>query len=406
MRRAALLLKLPLRNIFRNRRHSLYALATLMIGAAGLLVFMGFNRGTMDEYRENTIRARWGHGQLYLRGYRGAALPEPWEIWIDNPDAVKRKLGSLPGVLGLFPRVTIDAMLTAGGKTVAGRGEGIDGVAEARFFTRLNYVEGGDFRDLASGIVLGQGLAEGLGARAGDELRLTARGKLGTTRSFQATVSGIFHTGSQEFDNRAFRIPLAAAQGLLETDRVETISVALTGTQGWAAFATAASEALPELEAVPFDELDKVYYRHAVEWLDAQFAFIQAIILFMVFFGTFNAVSMTVMERTAEIGTLRANGESRLQIALDQVVEAALLGALGGCLGLAAAWALSVGPLSDGIAMPPAPGLTRGLRITIGFECREVLKVFWLIVATSVAGCLLPSWRATHIPIVEALRHA
>lgn len=405
MRRAVLLVKLSLRNVFRNRRHSLYALATIMIGATGLLIFMGFNKGTMDEYRENTIRARWGHGQLYVRGYRNAGLSKPWEKWIENPLAVTARLRALPGVVDLFPRVTINAILTAGDKTVAGQGEGIDGVAEARFFTRMNYVEGGDFRELASGIVLGEGLARGLNVHVGDEVPLMARGKHGETRSFSAIVTGIFHTGSQEFDNRAFRIPLPRAQGLLGTDRVETVSVALTGADGWPAFARAAANALPDLETVAFDELDRVYYKHAVDWLDAQFAFIQGIVLFMVFFGTFNAVSMTVLERTAEIGTLRANGESKFEIAIGQLVEAATLGIIGGCLGVLAAWVLSVGPLSDGIAMPPAPGLTRGLRITIGFEFREVLKVFLLSVATSVAGSLLPSWRATHIPIVEALRH-
>ena len=64
MRRAALLLRLSLRNVFRNRRRSLFALATIAMGALGLFVFMGFNRGLMNQYRANTIRARWGHGQL------------------------------------------------------------------------------------------------------------------------------------------------------------------------------------------------------------------------------------------------------------------------------------------------------------------------------------------------------
>ena len=163
MRRSALLIKLSLRNVFRNRRHSLYALGTITAGAMGLLVFLGFNRGTMDEYRENTIRARWGHGQLYRQGYRATAHDTPWEQWIQEPEAVMERLRGLPGVQDVFPRVTLNAMLTVREKTVAGQGEGIDGVAEARFFTRLNYVEGGDFKNHASGIVLGQGLARGLG---------------------------------------------------------------------------------------------------------------------------------------------------------------------------------------------------------------------------------------------------
>ena len=141
MRRSVLLLKLSLRNAFRNRRHSLYALATISMGALGLLVFMGFNRGTMDEYRANTIRSRWGHGQLYVRGYYGKAHSRPWDKWIENPNSVIDTLKVLPDVLDVFPRVTVHAMVTANGNAVVGQGEGIDGVAEASFFTRLNYVE-------------------------------------------------------------------------------------------------------------------------------------------------------------------------------------------------------------------------------------------------------------------------
>jgi ABC-type lipoprotein release transport system permease subunit len=101
MSRTGVILKLSLRNVFRNRRHSLYALATITIGSMGLLVFMGFNRGTMDEYRENTIRARWGHGQLYMRGYRGTAHEQPREKWIENPAEAMGKLRAMPPAPGL-----------------------------------------------------------------------------------------------------------------------------------------------------------------------------------------------------------------------------------------------------------------------------------------------------------------
>ena len=54
-------------------------------------------------------------------------------------------------------------------------------------------------------------------------------------------------------------MPLAVAQKLLRTARVERISVALSDDGGWPAFAARAAGALPGLEAVPFDELDEVY---------------------------------------------------------------------------------------------------------------------------------------------------
>ena len=405
MRRMPILFRLSLRNVFRNRRRSMYALATVALGAMGLFVFMGFNRGLMNQYRANTIRARWGHGQLYVLGYRGVAHVRPWEKWIEQPEPVMERLRALPGVVDLFPRLTISAMVMAEGGAVAGQGEGIDGIAEARFFDQLNFREGGNFENRADGIVLGQGLAQGLGVHVKDEVLLVARDRTMTIRSARVIVTGVFHTGSQEFDSRAFRLPIKIAQRLLGTDRVESISVALSGVELWPAFAMAAKAALPELEAVPFDELDKVYYRHAVDWLDAQFSFIRSIILLVVFLGIFNVISMTVMERTAEIGTLRASGDSRLEIALGHILEAIALGVLGGFIGLLAGCALSAGPLREGVAMPPAPGITRSFRIFIELGLRDALQVLFLCALTAVAGCLLPVWRATRIPIADALRH-
>ena len=126
MRRVAILFTLSLRNVFRNRRRSLFALATIAMGAMGLFVFMGFNRGLMNQYRDNTIRARWGYGQVYVRDYRSRAHARPWDHWIDDPAAVMATLRKLPGVLDLFPRLTVSAILVAGDQTVAGQGEGID----------------------------------------------------------------------------------------------------------------------------------------------------------------------------------------------------------------------------------------------------------------------------------------
>ena len=405
MRHFALHIELALRNVFRNRRRSLYALATIAMGALGLFTFMGFNHGLMRQYRDNTIRARWGYGQLYVAGYRGKAHTRPWEMWVENPQDVMNTLRNLPGIVDLFPRLTVNAILTAGELSIAGQGEGIDGIAEARFFDQLNYIEGSDFKDRRDGIVLGQGLARGLGVHVGDEVVLVTQDSKMKTRSVKVAVTGVFHTGSQEFDSRAFRLPIKLAQSLLETDRVESIAVALSSDDGWPAFAAAAKKALPELEAIPFDELDRIYYRHAVDWLDAQFRFNRSVILLVVFLGIFNVISMTVMERTTEIGALRANGESRLAVFCGMELEAAALGLLGGLLGLLAGWALSTGPLSAGIPMPPAPGITRSFRIFIELGFADALEVLGLCGLTSVFGCILPVWRGARMPIAQALRH-
>jgi putative ABC transport system permease protein len=406
VRRWLLLLRLSARNVFRNRARSLFALATIAIGALGLQIFMGFNTGLMNQYRANAVRAHWGHGQLATKGYHGSAHARPWQIWIVAPARLLAELRGLPHVRHAFPRVSLGAMIDKDGELLPALGEGIDGPAEGLFFDQLNYVEGGDFGSHPAGIVLGLGLARGLGAKVGDTVDVMTRNTRGGTELETLSVTGIYHTGVHEFDNQTFRIPIALAQRMLGTDRVEHVYVALDSLTAWPAFAAAVSRTLPELEAIPFEDLDQVYYRHAVDWLDAQFAFIRAIVLLVVFLGIFNVVSMAVVERTQEIGTLRANGDSRSEVAAGQMLEAAIVGLLGGVVGLALGWALCAGPLRGGIAMPPAPGITRSYRIPIELHGLDALHVLTLCALVAVAGCLVPVWRATRISIVQALRQA
>lgn len=161
------------------------------------------------------------------------------------------------------------------------------------------------------GIILGKGLADGLGVHVGVQVVLLVQRGANQTVNTKVTVSGIFHTGSYDLDYRISRIPLKLAQALLQTSKVESIAVGLSSLGGWPSFVAAAKKGFPELEAVPFDELDRVYYRHAVDRLDSQFTFIKAIVIVIVFLGIFNTISMRIMEGIGEIGALRANGESR-----------------------------------------------------------------------------------------------
>lgn len=405
MRSLGLLARLAIRNLARNARRTACALAAIGLGAAGLLLFQGFNAGLMSQYRDNTVRAHLGHGQVHVRGYWGRAHARPWEQWIAEPDRVLATVRGLPGTPTAFPRLSFAALLVHGDHVVVGQGLGIDAAAEARFFDRLNIVAGDDGAGRADGVVIGRGLAEGLGVAVGERVEIHARDTEGAMTAVEATVAGVFHTGQHEFDNRAFRLPLPLAQQAMRTDRVESIQIVLGRFEDWPAFAGAVEAALPALEALPFDALDIVYYKHGVAWLDAQFGFIRAIVLLVVLLGAFNVMTMAALERTAELGVLRANGDSRANVVTGQLLEAAALGLAGSVAGIVLGEAAALFVLGEGIAMPPAPGITRSFRVPIEVQAHHVLEVLALCVATTIAGGVLPAWRAVQMPIVRALRH-
>ena len=123
--------------------------------------------------------------------------------------------------------------------------------------------------------------------------------------------------------------------------------------------------------------------------------------LFVGAFIIFNSFSITVAQRTRELGLLRAMGASRRQVLTSVLTEGVLLGVLGSMLGLLLGFALAPGIKALFVAVGvdlPASGLV--------IEPRTI--VVPLVVGTIVAALssLAPAIRATRVPPMAALREA
>jgi len=118
----------------------------------------------------------------------------------------------------------------------------------------------------------------------------------------------------------------------------------------------------------------------------------------------FNTMIMSVLERTGEIGTLMAFGQTRRGILRLFLVEGGMLGAFGGLLGLAIgaalAWLLSY----VGIPMPPPPGQSWGFDAEVMVSPRLSLEAVLLAVVSALVASLYPAWKASRMVIVDALR--
>lgn len=399
-----MLRRLALRNLLRNPRRTLVTVLTVAMGTSALLLFQGFNAGIMNQYKTNTIHSRFGHGQLNTAGYRDTIYEKPWQHWIENADSKLKEISSWPEVSKVFPRVDFFTLLTNGELTVSGRGTGVDGVAEAPFFHTINIIEGKNLTNENEGIILGKGLARALGAKPGSTVTILLNTIYGSINGLDFEVVGIFHTGMKEVDDTAFKIQLDAAQMLLDTSKVESIAIGLKKDEDWDSFATKVAKNYPELDATPFAVLDKVYYQHAVDWLNQQFYVIQLIILVIVTLGIVNTISFTVLERKREIGNLRANGESIGEVVRLFLMEGLFLGLFGSCLGILIALFINFVVLPNGILMPPAPGITRQFNVRIEMNEAMILVTFGLGVITSTVATLIASLRVVRIPISTALR--
>lgn len=395
---------LSLRNLFRNFRRTLTIVITVAMGTGALFAFDGFINGVLKELKNDTIHSNYGHGQLNTIGYRDTVYEKPTDHWINNGQNIEEYLYSLDGVEHVFPRVSFSALLKSGSTTVSGAGQGIDAEREADFFHSLNVEEGETLRSQYNGILLGRGLANALHVEPGDSVKVTATSNKGYLKNDNFIVTGIFHTGSSNFDSRVFRIQLPQAQKLVKTSKIEHISLGLRSDSDWAHVAKAVETDFPNLEATSFDVLDKIYYQHSVDWLKAQFKVVQVIILAIVLLGIFNSISSSILERKQEIGNLRANGESVFKIMKMILTEGGLIAVFGSLIGLAGAYSLLMLFAHNGLMMPPGPGQTREFIVTFAFEWPMVLLSLALSATAAAIASFMAGFKVAKLPIARALQ--
>ena len=160
-----------------------------------------------------------------------------------------------------------------------------------------------------------------------------------------------------------------------------------------------------DLEVRDFTELTPLYGQ-VIALYGSIFSFISVIMGVVVLFTVVNTMGMSVVERTNEIGTVRAMGIRRRGIRLQFLVEGSLLGAFGATAGVILAALIAYAMNNAGLLWTP-PGSTQPvpLRIHLSGSMALIVGVWAGLVIVSTVASLLPAMRAAKLPIVEALRH-
>jgi putative ABC transport system permease protein len=399
-----LLILISFRNLFRNLRRTISIILTVALGVGALFCFDAFIKGVLSQYREATIHSHYGHGQLNEKGYRETFYENPSEHWIGNSDQLESFLKTEDGVEYVFPRIGFSSFLSNGKTNVSAMGQGVDGVSESKFFTGLNIEKGEALSDQPNGIVLGIGLARALNVNPGDSITVMANDVKGIASRIELTVTGIFHTGSKDFDDKMFRIPINQAKRLLHTNLVESFAIGLKSHEDWERVSENTLKAFPHLEATSFAVLDAIYYQHSVNWLTSQFRTVQLIIITIVLLGIFNTISTIVLERRQEIGNLRANGESTTDIMKLLLSEGLILGFLGSLAGILISLSLNLTILQNGITMPPGPGLTRDFVAHLEMQPEMAISTILMGMIAALIATFFSGLKVAKMPIGEALR--
>jgi putative ABC transport system permease protein len=315
---------------------------------------------------------------------------------------------SVPHVVAIAPRLEFSGLVSHGEATMSFIGEGVDPAREQLLSAAVTITEG---KHLAVsdplGIVIGQGLAANLGVKPGDTVVLLANTAKGGVNAIEAHVLGLFRTVSKAYDDAALRVPIDAARQLLRVSGSHSYALVLDKTENTDAVVSLLRQRFSgqAIEFIPWYRMAD-FYNKTARLFSRQVAVLNVIIAVIIVLGISNLMMMSVLERTAEIGTSMALGAGRRTVLLLFVSEGTLLGIVGGVAGLLGGFALAKTISAVGIPMPPPPGMSYGYTAGIMTSWPVALQSFTLAIVATLAASIYPAWKASRLTIVDALRHS
>jgi len=270
---------------------------------------------------------------------------------------------------------------------------------------------GGASRDLTD--LAARDLAAGAqGSDPAPQIDLLAATAGGAPNVVQFAVGGAEPQGVKELDDNFVAMPLGLAQQLvygrgehkatgivLQLHRSEDLPTAR------ARLTTLFKQKHLDLEVRDFGELSP-FYGQVKNMFSAIFLFIALVMGVIVLFAVVNTMTMNVMERTNEIGTIRALGIRRAGIRSQFTVEGVLIGAIGATVGTALALAIAALVNRSGLTwIPPGNATAVPLRLDVAGRAALVGGAWLGLAIVTTLAALLPANRAARLPVVDALRH-
>ncbi len=415
-------LKLALRGLARNRRRSMMTLLAIAFGFSAIALFAGYTHNVYDGLSRQSIYGEMlGHLTLSKRGMRkeGKLDPERYLLTANEVDAITKLLKDEKHVVMVSPRLSMSGLVSNGRASTIFLAEGIEPAAmemlqkdvlteqekKSGMFGKLKKQLDPERADV---VELSEGLVEMLHLTIGGQAAVLVNTLSGQANAADITVGHSFNTGNAGSNDKFAFVSLALARTLLDAEgRAERLTILLDDASHTEAMR---ERLLAKLKAAGFDVEIKTwqelsdFYNQVHGMFDMIFGFIFSIVLTVVVMSVANSMGMTVIERTREIGTLRAIGLKRSGVVRLFTTESMLLTLIGCIAGLlltlGVRWTINMADISY---VPP--NSASRVPLLIDLDLGRTLFTFVLMGVVGTAAAYMPAKRAAKKDIIDALGH-
>ena len=347
------ILSLAAKNLFRYKKRTIITASALTFGLVAYIYMDSLLQGTEIESERNYRQYEVGDGRIAHRDYWEEHEKLPLDLPIENPTPLLEQLAAAG--IRATPRTHFNAELIVYQDPFPEDGAlyaqifGIDTNSNNQVFAlEESLVEGRFVQTGDDGVVLGGWLAEDLGAQVGYPLTISTRTRLGYRQTIDTEVVGILNCPNPYINRSAVLMALDRVDEYLQMEGAVTeISMASLSENDEVAIAEIVNSR-SDLAYLNFALLAEEYLALAASKSGG--SGIMLLILFVIAaVGISNTMLMTILERTPEIGMLRAFGMSDRRIALLVICEAVGIGLLGALAGIIIGALLNIQLVSSGI---------------------------------------------------------
>ncbi len=400
-----LTLKLGFRNIFRNKRRTIFTLLSMIVSFLLASVSIGWSDGSYGNIIDKFTRNIMGHIQIHNKSY--VDNPSLYKT-IDNPDKIIKVLKEDNRIENWSMRVYASGLGAGEEKSAGIRITGVDFKREDKVFHFGNKIVKGKIPENNKEVSIGKGLAKILRMKVGDSIVVLSQAADGSIANDRYKVVSIIDSGDEIIDRMSVYMNIDEARELFVLDnRIHEIAVVLKDRNDVDIVKNSLNKKINDKSVLveKWQEFAKEFYR-AMKADQAGMWYTLFIIILIVAITILNTVLMSVLERTREFGLLKALGTKPSKIVKMVIVEVLILSFIAIIIGSILSFGANSFLETHGYKIPE-PFTYGGVK----FEYMKgevnlrtfVIPMITVIVSAFIVG-IIPAIRASKIEPAKSMR--